>query len=140
MVRSDIVRSDEAYVNEHELLLVNCLDSDDTPDVPPPLWQPTFSTWTSLITVNNSVIQDNPVAAAVSFGLISPRDKGLLVARIDVNAVRDPLVLYIRAVNSVLNMARHLYARDAIIRSLNDHIVVLQRLLSKSNQRTKEFS
>ncbi|KAA8538728.1 hypothetical protein F0562_028377 [Nyssa sinensis] len=157
MVRSDMVRNDEAYVNEHELLLVVrplpghligkigsviggygdfsctvCVRTttsfdlfyhkymilghkflDDTPNVPPPLWQPSFSTWTSPITFNNSMMQDDLVAVAL--GLVSPCDEGLLTVRTNANVVYDSLVLYVRAINSVLIMAQRLYARDAVI-------------------------
>ncbi|KAA8538954.1 hypothetical protein F0562_025646 [Nyssa sinensis] len=105
----------------------NRLDPDDTPNVSPLLWQPSFLTWTSLVTVNNSVMQDDPIAAAVvALGLVSPCDKGLLAAKTDANVVYDSLVLCIRVMNFVSNLARRLYARDAMIRSLNDHIAVLQ--------------
>ncbi|KAA8521759.1 hypothetical protein F0562_012432 [Nyssa sinensis] len=106
MARSDMVRSDEAYVNEHELLLVAM-------PLPGHL-------------------------LVVALGLVSPRDKGLLAAKTNANAVYDSLALYVSmSSNGGLTYSQVKQIRHRQLLSYNADLLVIDPSLVFENPRIK---
>jgi hypothetical protein len=106
----------------------NNFDLNVVPDVEPAIWRPSFLSPRGHLTTKDSVMLDDVVAASVARGIITPRDKKLLADWYDVVAINNSMAFSIQGAACVSNMAQRLQVRGSEIRSLQNQVLVLQRL------------
>jgi peptidoglycan hydrolase CwlO-like protein len=73
----------------------------------------------------------------VARGIITPRDGKLLADRSDVEAINDSMAFSIQGAASVSNMAQRLQVRRNEIQSLQNQVLVLQRLVMDFRRRNR---
>ncbi|KAM1284796.1 hypothetical protein ACFX13_028344 [Malus domestica] len=78
---------------------------------PDNIWRPSFLSPTGLLTVGDSVMKNDMIAAVVARNILTPKDNRLLSKRSNELAVKDSLALSVRCAGSVSNMAQRLFAR-----------------------------
>ncbi|KAM1342589.1 hypothetical protein ACFX15_006612 [Malus domestica] len=81
------------------------------------IWRPSFLSPTPL-TVEDSMMKNDMIAAVLAKNLLSPKDNRLLSKRSDELAVKDSLALSVQCASSVSNMAQCLFARTCQVESL----------------------
>jgi predicted RNase H-like nuclease (RuvC/YqgF family) len=113
----------------------NNFDLNDVSNVQPEIWGPSFPSPRGHLMITDSVMLDDATAASVARGIITPRDGKLLVDRSDVEAINDSMAFIIQGATSVSNMAQCLQVRRNEIQSLQNQILVLQRLFMDFRRR-----
>ncbi|KAM2088250.1 hypothetical protein ACFX1T_032353 [Malus domestica] len=82
------------------------------------IWRPSLISPTGPLTVGDSVMKNDMIAAVVARNLVTPRDNRLLARRSDELAVKESLALSVQCAGSVSNMAQRLFARTHHVESL----------------------
>ncbi|KAM1664407.1 hypothetical protein ACFXTN_039930 [Malus domestica] len=72
---------------------------------PDNIWRPSFISPTGPLTVEDSVMKNDMIAAVVTQNLVTPKDNRLLSKRFDELAVKDSLALNVQCAGFVSNMA-----------------------------------
>ncbi|KAM1241151.1 hypothetical protein ACFX2J_046379 [Malus domestica] len=78
---------------------------------PDNIWCPSFISPTGPLTVGDSVMKNDMIAAVVARNLVTSKDNRQLSKRSDELAVKDSLALSVQCAGSVSNMAQSLFAR-----------------------------
>ncbi|KAM0961128.1 hypothetical protein ACFX2I_020442 [Malus domestica] len=82
------------------------------------IWRTSFLSPTGPLTVGDSVMKNDMIAAMVARNLLTPKDNRLLSKRSDELAVKDSLALSVQCASSVSNMAQRLFARTRQVKSV----------------------
>jgi hypothetical protein len=115
----------------------NNFDLNDVPDIQPEIWRPSFLSPRGHLMTKDSVMLDDVAAASVARGIITPRDKKLLADRSDVEAINHSMAFSIQGAASILNMAQRLQVRGKEVQSLQNQVLVLQRLFKDLKRRNR---
>jgi hypothetical protein len=115
----------------------NNIDLNAVPDVQPEIWRPSFPPPRGHLMTTDSLMLDDAAAVSVARGIITPRDRKLLADRSDVEAINDSMAFSIQGAVSVSNMAQRLQVRGCEIQSLQNQVLVLQRLLMDFKRRNR---
>ncbi|KAM1175331.1 hypothetical protein ACFX19_028344 [Malus domestica] len=91
------------------------------------IWHPSFLSPTGPLTVGDSVMKNDMIAAMVAKNLLTSKDNRQLSKRSDELAVKDSLALSVRYVGSVSNMAQRLFARTRQVESLAVEVISLKQ-------------
>ncbi|KAM1067436.1 hypothetical protein FF1_022682 [Malus domestica] len=91
------------------------------------IWRPSFISPTGPLTVGDSVMKNDMIAAVVAQNLVTPKDNRLLSKRSDELAVKDSLTLSVQCAGSVSNMAQRLFARIRQVESLAAEVKSLKQ-------------
>ncbi|KAM1359961.1 hypothetical protein ACFX2F_046870 [Malus domestica] len=81
------------------------LGEEAVPPSPDNIWCPSFISPTGPLTVGDSIMKNDMIAAVVAKNLVTPKDNRLLAKRSDELAVKDSLALSVQCPGSVSNMA-----------------------------------
>ena len=103
------------------------LVEEAAPPSPDNIWRPSFVSPTGPLTVGDSVMKNNMIAAVVARNLLTPKDNRLLSKRSDELAVKDSLALSVQCAGSVSNMAQRLFARTRQVESLAAEVMSLKQ-------------
>jgi hypothetical protein len=109
--------------------LQNNFDLNDVPDVQPEIWRPSFLSPKGYLMTNDSVMLDDATTASMARSIITPRDEKLLANPFDADAINDSMAFNIQSTASVSNMVRRLQVRGNEVQSLQNQVLVFQRLL-----------
>ncbi|KAM2636240.1 hypothetical protein EV1_020892 [Malus domestica] len=91
------------------------------------IWHPSFLSPTGHLTVGDSVMKNDMIAAVVVRNLFTPKDNILLSKRSDELAVKDSLALSVQCASSVSNMAQRIFARTRQVESLAAEVISLKQ-------------
>ncbi|KAM1293607.1 hypothetical protein ACFX2H_013629 [Malus domestica] len=78
------------------------------------IWHPFFLSPTGPLTVGDSVMKNDMIAAMVTKNFLTPKDNILHSKRSDELAVKDSLALSVQCAGSVSNIAQRLFARTRL--------------------------
>ncbi|KAM1128180.1 hypothetical protein ACFX15_037480 [Malus domestica] len=91
------------------------------------IWRPSFLSPTGPLTVGDSVMKNDMIAAVMAKNLLTPKDNKLLSKRSNELAVKDSLALSVQCAGSVSNMAQCLFARTRQVESLVAEVISLKQ-------------
>ncbi|KAM2292992.1 hypothetical protein ACFXTI_027661 [Malus domestica] len=94
---------------------------------PDNIWRPSFISPTGPLTVGDSMIKNDMIAAVMAWNLVTPKDNILLSKRSDELAVKDSLALSVQCASSVSNMVQRLFARTRQVESLAAEVMSLKQ-------------
>ncbi|KAM2301632.1 hypothetical protein FF1_032361 [Malus domestica] len=103
------------------------------------IWRPSFMSPTSPLTVGDSVMKNDMIAAVVAQNLVTPKDNRLLSKRSDELAVKDSLALSVQCAGSVSNMAQRLFARTRQVESLAAKVMSLKQEIQGLKHENKQL-
>ncbi|KAM2855915.1 hypothetical protein PS2_000333 [Malus domestica] len=106
---------------------------------PDNIWLPSFISPTGPLTVRDSVIKNDMIAAVVARNLVTPKDNRLLSKRSNELAVKDSLALSVQCTGSVSNMAQHLFARTRQVESLAAEVISLKQEIRGLKHENKQL-
>ncbi|TQD80263.1 hypothetical protein C1H46_034161 [Malus baccata] len=72
---------------------------------PDNIWRPSFLSPTGPLTIGDSMMKNDMIAAVVAMNILTPKDNRLFSKRSDELAVKDSLALSVQCASSVSNMA-----------------------------------
>ncbi|KAM2145553.1 hypothetical protein EV1_046387 [Malus domestica] len=90
------------------------------------IWRLSFLSPTGPLTIGDSVMKNDMIAAVVAMNLLTPKDNRLLSKRSDELAVKDSLALSVQCAGSVSNMAQHLFVLTRQVESLAAEVISLK--------------
>ncbi|KAM2673753.1 hypothetical protein EV2_015014 [Malus domestica] len=93
---------------------------------PDNIWHPSFISPTGSLTVGDSVMKNDMIAAVVARNLVTSKDNLLLSKRSDELAVKDSLALSVQYAGSMSNMTQRLFARTCQVESLAAEVMSLK--------------
>ncbi|KAM2507597.1 hypothetical protein ACFX1W_029899 [Malus domestica] len=91
------------------------------------IWRPSFLSPTGPLTIRDSVMKNDMIAAVVARNLLTPKDNRLLSKRSDELAIKDSLALSVQCAGSVSNMAQCLFAITRQVESLAAEVISLKQ-------------
>ncbi|KAM2515597.1 hypothetical protein TB1_027153 [Malus domestica] len=94
---------------------------------PDNIWRPSFISPTGPLTVGDSMIKNDMIAAVMAWNLVTPKDNIILSKRSDELAVKDSLALSVQCASSVSNMVQRLFARTRQVESLAAEVMSLKQ-------------
>ncbi|CAN6677719.1 unnamed protein product [Malus baccata var. baccata] len=103
------------------------------------IWRSSFLSPTGPLTVRDSVMKNDMIAAVVAMNLLTPKDNRLLSKRSDELAVNDSLALNVQCADSVSNMAQHLFARTRQVESLATEVISLKHEIRELKHENKQL-
>ncbi|KAM1743762.1 hypothetical protein ACFX16_013785 [Malus domestica] len=103
------------------------------------IWRPSFLSSTGLLTVGDSVMKNDMIAAMVARNLPIPKDNRLLSKQSDELAVKDSLALSVQCASSVSNMAQSLFARTRQVESLATEVISLKQEIRGLKHENKQL-
>ncbi|KAM1723995.1 hypothetical protein ACFX11_022487 [Malus domestica] len=103
------------------------------------IWRPFFLSSTGLLTVGDSVMKNDKIAAVVARNLLTPKDNRLLSKRSDELAVKVSLALSVQCVGSVSNMAQRLFARTRQVESLAVEVISFKQEIRGLKHKNKQL-
>ncbi|KAM2531606.1 hypothetical protein PS1_000318 [Malus domestica] len=106
---------------------------------PDNIWLPSFISPTGPLTVRDSMIKNDMIAAVVARNLVTPKDNRLLSKRSNELAVKDSLALSVQCAGSVSNMAQHLFARTRQVESLAAEVISLKQEIRGLKHENKQL-
>ncbi|KAM2349947.1 hypothetical protein ACFX1X_013396 [Malus domestica] len=115
------------------------LGEEAIPPFPENIWRPSFISPTDLLTVGDSVMKNDMIAAVVARNLVTPKDNRLLAKRSDELAVKDSLALSVQCAGSVSNMAQRLFARTHQVESLAAEVMSLKQEIRGLKHENKQL-
>ncbi|CAN6713205.1 unnamed protein product [Malus baccata var. baccata] len=117
---------------------LNLVEEVATPS-PDNIWRPSFLSPTGLLTIGDSVMKNNMIAAMVAKNLLIPKDNRLLSKRSDELAIKDSLALSVQCAGSVSNMAQRLFARTRQVKSLAAEVMSLKQEIRGLKHENKQL-
>ncbi|CAN6711758.1 unnamed protein product [Malus baccata var. baccata] len=115
------------------------LGEEAVPPSPDNIWRPFFISPTGPLTVGDSVMKNDMIAAMVARNLVTPKDNRLLSRRSDELAVKESLALSVQCAGSVSNMAQRLFARTRQVESLAAEVVSLKQEIRRLKHENKQL-
>ncbi|KAM1017250.1 hypothetical protein ACFX2J_046526 [Malus domestica] len=109
------------------------------PPSPDNIWRPSLISPTGPLTVGDSVMKNDMIAAVVARNLVTPRDNRLLARRSDELAVKESLALSVQCAGSVSNTAQRLFARTRHVESLVAEIQSLKEEIRGLKHENKQL-
>ncbi|KAM1241234.1 hypothetical protein ACFX2J_046450 [Malus domestica] len=106
---------------------------------PDNIWRPSFLSHTGPLTVGDSVMNNDMIAAMVARNLLTPKDNRLLSKWSDELVVKDSLALSIQCAGSVSNMAQRLFARTRQVESLAAEVMSLKQKIRGLKHENKQL-
>ncbi|CAN6704067.1 unnamed protein product [Malus baccata var. baccata] len=106
---------------------------------PDNIWRPSFISPTGPLTVRDSMMKNDIIAAVVARNLITPKDNRLLAKRSDELAVKDSLALSVQCTGSVSNMAQRIFARTRQVESLAAEVMSLKQEIRGLKHENKQL-
>ncbi|KAM1787843.1 hypothetical protein ACFX11_038203 [Malus domestica] len=103
------------------------------------IWCPSFISPTGHLTVGDSVMKNDMIAAVVARNLVTPKDNRLLAKRSDELAVKESLALSVQCAGSVSNMAQRLFARTRQVESLAAEVMSLKQEIRGLKHENKQL-
>ncbi|KAM1849524.1 hypothetical protein ACFX14_013550 [Malus domestica] len=103
------------------------------------IWRPSFLSSTGLLTVGDSVMKNDMIAAMVARNLPIPKDNRLLSKQSDELAVKDSLALSVQCASSMSNMAQSLFARTRQVESLAIEVISLKQEIRGLKHENKQL-
>ncbi|KAM1329123.1 hypothetical protein ACFX2F_013321 [Malus domestica] len=103
------------------------------------IWRPSFLSPTGPLTVGDSVIKNDMIAAVVARNLLTPKDNRLLSKRSDELAVNDSVALSVQCAGSVSNMAQRLFAQTCQVESLAAKVISLKQEIRRLKHENKQL-
>ncbi|KAM1901262.1 hypothetical protein ACFX14_030103 [Malus domestica] len=93
---------------------------------PDNIGRPSFISPTGPLTVGDSVMKNDMIAAVMARNLVTPKDNRLLSKRSDELAVKDSLALNVQCAGSVSNIAQRIFSRTRQVESLAAEVMSLK--------------
>ncbi|CAN6686726.1 unnamed protein product [Malus baccata var. baccata] len=115
------------------------LGKETVPPSPDNIWRPSFISPTGPLTVGDSMMKNDMIAAVVARNLVTPKDNRLLSKRSDELAVKDSLALSVQCAGSVSNMAQRLFARTRQVESLAAKVMSLKQEIKGLKHENKQL-
>ncbi|KAM1814409.1 hypothetical protein ACFX11_028079 [Malus domestica] len=115
------------------------LGEEAVPPSPDNIWRPSFISPIGPLTVGDSVMKNDMIAALVARNLVTPKDNRLLAKRSDELAVKDSLALSVQCAGSVSNMAQRLFARTREVESLAAEVMSLKQEIRGLKHENKQL-
>ncbi|KAM2480127.1 hypothetical protein PS1_003788 [Malus domestica] len=115
------------------------LGEEAVPPSPDNIWRPSFISPTGPLTVGDSMMKNDMIAAVVARNLVTPKDNRLLAKRSDELAVKDFLALSVQCAGSVSNMAQRLFARTRQVESLVAEVMSLKQEIRRLKHENKQL-
>ncbi|CAN6711835.1 unnamed protein product [Malus baccata var. baccata] len=103
------------------------------------IWRPSFLSPTGHLTIGDSVMKNDMIAAVVAKNLLTPKDNRLLSKRSDELVVKDSLALSVQCAGSVSNMAQRLFARTRQVESLAAEVISLKQEIRGLKHENKQL-
>ncbi|CAN6695798.1 unnamed protein product [Malus baccata var. baccata] len=103
------------------------------------IWCTSFLSPTNSLTVGDSVMKNDLIAAMVARNILTSKDNRLLSKRSDELAVKDSLDLNVQCAGSVSNMAQRLFARTHQVESLADEVISLKQEIRGLKHENKQL-
>ncbi|KAM1513243.1 hypothetical protein ACFX1Z_024695 [Malus domestica] len=103
------------------------------------IWRPSFIFSTGHLTVWDSVMKNDMIAAVMVRNLVTPKDNKLFSKRSNELAVKDSLALSVQCVSSVSNMAQRLFARTCQVESLAVEVMNLKQEIRGLKHENKQL-
>ncbi|KAM2792322.1 hypothetical protein PS2_003995 [Malus domestica] len=103
------------------------------------IWCPSFLSPTSPLTIGDSLMKNDMIAAVVARNLLTHRDNKLLSKRSDELAVKDSLALIVQCAGSVANMAQCLFAQTRQVESLAAEVISLKHEIRGLKHENKQL-
>ncbi|KAM2596118.1 hypothetical protein TB2_040589 [Malus domestica] len=101
------------------------------------IWRSSFISPTGPLTVRDSVMKNDMIAAVVARNLVTPKDNRLLAKRSDELAVKDSLALNVQCAGSVSHMAQRLLARTCQVELLAAEVMSLKHEIRRLKHENK---
>ncbi|KAM2806236.1 hypothetical protein COP2_048107 [Malus domestica] len=115
------------------------LGEEVAPPSPDNIWRPSFISPTGPLTVGDSVMKNDMIAAVVARNLVTPKDNRLLSRWFDELAVKESLALSVQCAGSVSNMAQRLFARTRQVESLAAEVMSLKQEIRGLKHKNKQL-
>ncbi|KAM2395346.1 hypothetical protein ACFX1X_032721 [Malus domestica] len=115
------------------------LGEEVVPHSPDNIWRPSFISPTGPLTVGDSVMKNDMIAAVVARNRVTPKANRLLGKRSDELAVKDSLALSVQCAGSVSNMAQRLFARTRQVESLAAEVMSLKQEIRRLKHENKQL-
>ncbi|KAM1525755.1 hypothetical protein ACFX10_010182 [Malus domestica] len=106
---------------------------------PDNIWRPSFLSSTGPLTVGDSVMKNDIIAAVVAMNLLTPKYNRLLSKWSDELAVKDYLALSVQCAGSVSNMAQRLFAQTRQVESLAAEVMSLKQKIKGLKHENKQL-
>ncbi|CAN6700585.1 unnamed protein product [Malus baccata var. baccata] len=103
------------------------------------IWHPSFLSPTGLLTVGDSVMNNDMTAVVVAKNFLTPKDNRLLSKWSDELAVKDSLALSVQCVGFVSNMAQRLFARTRQVELLAAEVISLKQEIRGLKHENKQL-
>ncbi|KAM2467688.1 hypothetical protein FF1_009440 [Malus domestica] len=103
------------------------------------IWCISFLSHTGPLTVGDSVMKNDMIAAVVARNLLTPKDNRLLSKWSDELAVKDSLALNVQCASSVSNIAQRLFARTRQAESLAAEVISLKQEIRGLKHENKQL-
>ncbi|CAN6725699.1 unnamed protein product [Malus baccata var. baccata] len=103
------------------------------------IWHPSFLSLTGPLTVRDSVMKNDMIAAVMARNLLTPKDNRLLSKWSDELAVKDSLALSVQCAGFVSNMAQRLFVQTRQVESLAAEVISLKQEIRKLKHENKQL-
>ncbi|KAM0971841.1 hypothetical protein TB2_019279 [Malus domestica] len=103
------------------------------------IWRPSFISLTGPLTVGDSVMKNDMIAAVVARNIVTPKDNRLLSKWSDELAVKDSLALSVQCAGFVSNMAQRIFARTRQVESLAAEVMSLKQEIRGLKHENKQL-
>ena len=103
------------------------------------IWRLSFLSLIGPLTVGDSVMKNDMIAAVVAKNLLTPKDNRLLSKQSDELAVKDSLALSVQCAGSVSNMAQRLFARTYQVEPLAAEVISLKQDIRRLKHENKQL-
>ncbi|KAM2229923.1 hypothetical protein ACFX1S_014390 [Malus domestica] len=103
------------------------------------IWCPSFLSPTGHLTIRDSMMKNDMIAAVVARNLLTLKDNKLLSKQSDELAVKDSLALSVQFAGSMSNMAQRLFARTRQVESLAAKVISLKQEIRRLKHENKQL-
>ncbi|KAM2248401.1 hypothetical protein ACFXTI_003165 [Malus domestica] len=103
------------------------------------IWRPSFLSPTGHLTIGDSVMKNDMIAAVVARNILTPKYNILFSKRSDELAVKDSLAFSVRCAGSVSNMAQRLFALTRQVESLAAEVISLKQEIRRLKHKNKQL-
>ncbi|KAM1818254.1 hypothetical protein ACFX11_000068 [Malus domestica] len=115
------------------------LGEEAVPPSPDNILRPSFISPTGPLTVGDSVMKNDMIAAVVARNLVTPKDNRLLSKLSDELAIKESLALSVQCAGSVSNMAQRLFAQTRQVESLAAEVMSLKQEIRGLKHENKQL-
>ncbi|CAN6724654.1 unnamed protein product [Malus baccata var. baccata] len=116
---------------------LNLAEEAVTPS-PDNIWRTSFLSHTGSLTVGDSVMKNDMIAAVVARNLLTPKDNRLLSKRFDELAVKDSLALSVQCAAEVMSLKQEIkglkHENKQLHRLAHDHATNMKRKLDQMKE------